>query len=210
MRSRATAAAAKVTKIADIPEAVFLNGMTALNGSTVLIGDSGAGVVWRLDTNSGARQIVIDDPLMKPAPDAPVVLGINGIAIRKGFLYFTNSFRFTFNRVPIRGDGTATGAATVVVQNGAGDDFAFDTSGNAFVTQDPFNALQKITPDGVVTVVVGNVNSTQLVGPTAARFGRTNKDKSTLYVTTSGGLAGPVNGTSDIEGARVVAIRGLV
>jgi len=198
-------AVAKVTKIVDIPEAAFLNGMTTLDKSgNVLIADSGAGVVWQLDTRSGDYRIAIDDPLMKPLP-GPVVLGINGIHIRNSFLYFSNSFRFTFNRVPIHSNGTAAGAAKVLVQSGLCDDFAFDQAGNTFMTQDPGNALQKITPEGVVTVVVGNQNSTELVGPTAAQFGRTPLEESILYVTTNGGLASPVNGTY-VEGGKVVAV----
>jgi hypothetical protein len=208
MRSFKSPSTAKVAKIADIPEAKFLNGMTTLDqGGNVLISDSVAGVVWRLNTRTGDRKIVIDDPLMKPAP-GPIVLGINGIQIRNNALFFTNFFGFTFNRVPINPDGTAAAAASVVAKNGIGDDFTFDRAGNAFVAQNPFNTLQKITPEGTVTVVAGSQNSTELVGPTAAQFGQ---DKSTLYITTNGGLAGPVNGTFT-EGGKVVAIdlRGLV
>jgi hypothetical protein len=197
--------AAKVTKIVDIPEGAFLNGMCTFDKSgNVLISDSQASVVWRLDTRSGDHQIAIDDPLMKPLP-GPVVLGINGIHIRNNFLYFANSLRLTFNRVPIHSNGTAAGAAKVLVQSGLCDDFAFDQAGNAFMTQNAGNALQKITPEGVVTVIVGNPNSTELVGPMAAQFGRTPLDESILYVTTNGGLAGPVNGTY-VEGGKVVAV----
>jgi sugar lactone lactonase YvrE len=179
--------------------------MTTLDESgNVLIADSVAGVVWRLDTNSGNHQIAIDDPLMKPAA-GPIPLGINGVNIRNGTLYFTNSFALTFNRVAIQSNGTAAGAAAVVVQNGPGDDFAFDAAGTAFVAQNANNTLQKITPDGVATVVAGNLNSTELAGPTAVRLGRTSADGSTLYITTTGGLAGPINGTF-IEGGKVVAV----
>ena len=44
-------AKAAVSKIAEVPEALFLNGMTLFNAktSTVLIADSKKGVIWRLD-----------------------------------------------------------------------------------------------------------------------------------------------------------------
>jgi hypothetical protein len=44
-----------------------------------------------------------------------------------------------------------------------------------------------------------------VAGCTAAAFGRSKKDGKTLYVTTSGGQAVPVNGTVT-EGGKVVAI----
>jgi len=207
MRSAKSPSSAKVTKIADIPEAQLLNGMIPLDQSgNVLISDSGAGVIWRVNTRSGDSKIVVDDPLMKPVAGAPAAIGVNGIKIRKGTLFFTNTFGMTFNSVPIQKDGTAIGAAKTIVKNGVGDDFTFDKTGNAFVAQNPLNTLQKITPGGKqVTVVAGNLNSTQLAGPTAAQFGRTKRDGKTLYVTTNGGLAGPINGTI-IEGGKVVAV----
>ena len=206
MRPLTSSSPANITKIADIPEGVFLNGMTALDGDgNVLIADSGKGVVWRLDTNSGDYKIAIDDPLMKPAAGARVAIGINGIKIRNGTLYFTNTFQFTFNRVSINSNGTAAGAAEVVVQNGMCDDFAFDRAGNAWVALEADNTLQKITPEGAMTAVVGNKYSTELVGPTAMQFGRTPQDESILYITTNGGLAAPVNGTY-IEGGKVAAV----
>jgi hypothetical protein len=141
---------------------------------------------------------------MKPVP-GPVAVGINGIQIYKGSLYFTNSFGLTFNRVPINSNGSAAGAASVVAKNGIGDDFTFGVDDNAFLAEILSNALQKVTAEGAVTVIVGSQNSTELVGPTAAKFGRKRGDKSTLFITTNGGLAGPVNGTF-IEGGKVVAV----
>jgi sugar lactone lactonase YvrE len=207
MRSAKSPSSANVTKVADVPEAQLLNGMIALDQSgNVLIADSGAGVIWRVNTRSGDVKTVVDDPLMKPVAGAPAAIGVNGIKIRKGNLFFTNTFGMTFSSVPIHKDGTAIGAAKVIVKNGIGDDFTFDKSGNALVAQNVLNTLEKITPGGKqVTVVAGNLNSTQLAGPTAAQFGRTKKYERTLYVTTNGGLAGPINGTF-IEGGQVVAI----
>jgi hypothetical protein len=197
---------AVVTKIAAFPQALLLNGMTALDrNGKVLIADSTAGVVWRLDTRSGDTKVVIDDPLMK-APAGGVAIGINGLDIFESVLYFTNSFANTFNRVPINSDGTPSGASqTIVSCDLVCDDFSIDEKGNAFIAQNTGNALRKVTPDGVSTIVVGGLNSTDLAGPTSARFSRKPGEKSVMYVTTCGGLAGPVNGTF-VEGGKVVAI----
>jgi hypothetical protein len=196
-----------IMKIADIPEASFLNGMTLLEPFSpyLLIADSGLGVVWRLDCLTGTYEIALDNALMKPVPNPlGVVLGINGVHTRDGYLYFTNSFQYLFARVPISAQGIATGPYEVVAHNGIGDDFAFDIEGNAYITQDPGDALELVTPTGKVNVLAGNTNSTIVEGDTAAAFGRTWKDSNTLYVTTNGGLAGLVAGTS-VVGGKVLA-----
>ena len=77
-----------------------------------------------------------------------------------------------------------------------GDDFAFDVEGYAYIAQDPSNALEQVTPEGKVTVLAGNVNSTIVEGGTAVAFGRTWRDFGTLYLTTNGGITGKLPGTS--------------
>jgi hypothetical protein len=196
-----------VTKIADIPEASFLNGMTLLAplSTYLLIADSALGVVWRLNYLTAEYEIALDNELMKPVPNfLNVVLGINGVHTRDGYLYFTNSFQKLFASVPISAQGTATGPYKVIAYNGLGDDFAFDASGNAYITQDPADALELVTPEGKVTVLAGSTNSTILEGDTAAAFGRTRRDSETLYITTNGGIAGLVAGTS-VVGGKVLA-----
>jgi hypothetical protein len=197
---------AAVSKIADIPEASFLNGLTLLAPLSpyLLIADSGLGVVWRVNYLTGEYKIVLDNALFKPVP-GQVVLGINGIHTRDSSLYFTNSFQKLFGRVPISSVGTATGPYAVIAYNGLGDDFAFDIEGNAYITQDPSDSLEQVTPEGKVTVLAGNVNETVMEGDTAAAFGRTWGDFKTLYVTTNGGIAGAVAGTS-IVGGKVLAV----
>jgi sugar lactone lactonase YvrE len=175
------------------------------HANKVLISDSAEGVVFGLDLHTGMSEVAINDPLMKPVP-GPIILGINGIRLGKdNELFFTNTLNLTFNRVHIRTDGSAAGSAEIIAKSGIGDDFALDNTGDAFVAQNFENTFEKISPKGAFSVLAGNLNSTQLVGPTSARFGRTSKDKKTLYITTTGGLSGPVNGTFT-EGGMVVAL----
>ena len=147
---------------------------------------------------------MLDNALFKPIAGG-IVLGINGVHTRDGSLYFTNSLQKLFGRVPISSSGTATGPYKVIAYNGFGDDFTFDFEGNAFVAQDPGDALEKITPEGKVTILAGNTNSTILEGDTSAAFGRTWRDWETLYVTTNGGITGLVPGTR-VVGGKVLAV----
>ena len=194
----------KVDKITNIPEGGLLNGITNLNPSkhTVLIADSVNGVVYRLNTKTGKYKIVIDDPLFKGSPSGRLILGVNGIRVSHSTLVFTNSQQEIYGSVPINGNGRATGPVKIIAKNAVGgiDDFALDPQGNAFVAQGIGNQIAKITAAGVETEVAGNLNSTELPGTTSARFGRTRKDRNVLYVTTQGGLTGPINGTVTVGG----------
>jgi hypothetical protein len=207
MSGSKAAGSPEVSKIADVTNATLLNGMIKLpHANKLLIADSVLGVVFGLDLDNSTYDITINDPLMKPVSTSPFPLGINGIRLgRNNELFFTNTFNYTFNRVPILDDGYATGPAVTIAKESTGDDFALDKYDNAYVTQNGGNEILKITHEGNVSVVVGNLNSTQIVGPTSAQFGRTNEDNRTLYITTNGGLALPVNGTF-IEGGMLVAL----
>jgi hypothetical protein len=82
-------------------------------------------------------------------------------------------------------------AATFPINFGAqADDFALDQKGNAWITS-PSDTLFRVTLEGDVTVIAGAANSTALLGCTSAAFGRTGRDRTTLYVTSDGGLAAP-------------------
>jgi len=199
-----------ISKIADVTKASFLNGMTLLAPGSpfLLIADSVLGVVWRLNYLTSEYEIILQSPLMQPIDEAPI-LGINGIHVFNSSVYFTNSFKGLFAKVPVTLEGPNAGSATgeyeVVAKNGVGDDFIFDKEGNAYITQDPSDALQLVNQEGQVTVLAGNTNSTLLEGDTADAFGRTKSDENILYVVTNGGIAKPVPGTQ-IVGGKVIAV----
>lgn len=201
----------KATKITDIPSGVFLNGATNLNDNgAILVADSGAGTVYRVDVHTGNYTIVLDQPTMNYTASALISLhiGINGLHVRDNYLYYTSSTLGIFARIPIHPDGTANGAAEIIAHNGFGDDFIFDRAGNAYVATNLQSTVQKITPAGNITTVAGSANSTLLAGSTAAKFGRTAADSSVLYVTTDGESTNAA-GETVIGTGGVVAIHGL-
>ncbi|KZP21480.1 hypothetical protein FIBSPDRAFT_953744 [Athelia psychrophila] len=202
---------ARSTKIADVPPAVLLNGATSLNenGSAILVADAGAGVVYRVDTETGNYTVVLDDPTMKIAANATLQVGVNGLHIRGDYLYYTSSTQGLFARIAIHPDGTAASPAEIVAHNAVfDDDFTFDRAGNAYVATNADNTVQRITPAGNATIVAGNIDSALFAGGTAAQFGRTAADAAVLYVTTDGRFTNAA-GTTVLGTGGVVAIHGL-
>ncbi|EOD50385.1 Six-bladed beta-propeller TolB-like protein [Neofusicoccum parvum] len=198
-----TGSEAAVSQIAAMPDAVFLNGMTTLNSQSVLVSDSTSGVVYRVDIQTGEYTIVLDDETMKPPADATLQIGVNGIRLFNGYLYYLNLFAKLYCRVPIDStSGKAVGPYEVIAENVYADDFAITQQGVAYAADGFENQILKVTLDGQVESIAGNLNSTTVAGATSAQFGKDG----VLYVTTGGALAAPVNGTYT-EGGKIVALR---
>jgi hypothetical protein len=191
-----------VSKVTDIPEGSFLDGMVlSKSNGLIIIGDAGAGAVFMVNVDTVKYSKTIDDPTMTPA--GPLMLGINGMKIYGRLLYYTNTGQEIFCRIFINNlDGSTVGPARVIANNIFGDDFSFDQKGNAYIAQNVKDTVAKITPHGAVTVVAGSLNSTLVAGATATNFGRTHTDRSVVYVSTSGGIGSPAK----IEDGKVVAI----
>ena len=207
MTSFSTHNPAKARKIADLPNAVLLNGMTLLNKSKrlVLIADSVLGIVWRLDGRTGKVSKAIDDPSMKAPPGSSSPIAINGVEIlpgSTGTLYFSNSAAGTLNSISIHADGSAKAPAMTVVLGLFIDDFLLDGKGNAYLNLNDANSEAKLKLEGAVeTVLAGSPqDKTTLAGPTACRFRRTKLNGTNLYISTNGGTAGYRTGNFTVGG----------
>ncbi|KAJ4402449.1 hypothetical protein N0V91_007162 [Didymella pomorum] len=208
-----------VHKIVNVPEAMFLNGVVALPKApdVVLIADSQFGLLFRLDTRRGTYEIIADRPEFKPQPERfnkTVGFGINGVKIRDGFLYFSNTNLVNIYRVPITKDGYLDGHGKASVELYADlnsvttfiDDFEIGPDGTVWVVTNDDNTLVAVAPRSrKVEVVAGAKDQLTLAGGTGAVFGRTKKDKHVLYISTAGGLDAPVNGTL-VEPGKVAGV----
>lgn len=202
-----------IHKVTAIPEAGFLNGMTVLptQEDTVLVGDADRGVVYSVNVATGSYHIALDEPEFKSAPDAPIVLGINGIHIHDGYLYFANTFASpTLARLPISKDGTAAGAVEPLIPSPdnstlkfTADDFTVSAEGKVWLTAGDVLVTVDVATD-VVQVVAGGQGDLVVSGDTSAAFGRTAQDSSTLYITTNGGI--PLRLPQGYVGGKVLAV----
>ena len=194
-----------VKKIASIPEAHALNGMTAFPDSPdlVLIADSVLGAVFSMNIASGAYSVAIQDTAAF-GPTSSFPLGINGLHTRGQTLYFTNSAKGTYGSVPITKEGSAAGTVAIIANDTAGntyDDFALDQNGNAWIANHP-NAVSEVTLGGAQMIIAGGGNTTEFVQPTSAIFGTgAGEEQCTLYVVTGGSAS-----ATSVESGQVFAI----
>lgn len=79
-------------------------------------------------------------------------------------------------------------------------------AGMRFLVTAQGNTVEEIARAGEPQIVLaGDLHSTEMAEPTAARFGRTPRDRETLYATTAGGSEAPVYG-DERAGAQWVAV----
>ena len=176
-----------VTKVAALPSAGLLNGLTVLDDllGYILVADSEVGSVIRVNVFTGEYTTVLKEPSMLPTNDA---VGINGLRVRDGYLYYTSVA--DFYRISINPDGTKAGNVATITNNAIGvDDFTFDLKGNVYMALNSQNKLGFL-PNGEppLSIVAGGSLAT-LPGPSSARLGRTLEDLSrgSIYLSTTDG-----------------------
>jgi hypothetical protein len=196
-----------VKKIAHLTGCGLANGLELLSKAdgTILIADSEAGVVWKVNVNNGEVEKLIEVDEMKSPPPPSMPMGVNGVKIRDGYLYWSNTGQQLFCRIKMDSKGMTSGSVEILEREIIIDDFVFDKKGNAWVACHPVNTLGVVKPGGGVVIAGGSIDKLTLAGGTACQFGRTSSDADVLYYVTSGGMAAPINGT-EVEGGKVVAI----
>ncbi|EXL94470.1 hypothetical protein NOF04DRAFT_11435 [Fusarium oxysporum II5] len=208
----------QLRKVSDMgTDSRFLNGVTALLGISdiVPVADSTNGLVGRLNITTGIFDTsAFRYPLeMDPVEGARLPIGVNGIKIRGGHLYWTNSFQASIYRIAITPNGyPAKGNRPEIVadlSNGVGflDDFSFDVRGNIYAATNLDNSIVRIDiTTKAWKTIIGGIGEMTVPGCTSVVFGHRSLENEILYVSTSGAIATPVNGT-ETEGAKVVAIK---
>lgn len=178
-----------IQELVSIPDGGLLVGIRPLPDapSTVLVSDSTAGVVWRVDTLTREYELGLQDSDMVGPVWGATQFGINGVQIRKGYLYWSNSYLASIYRMAITPDGyAAPGAKSELVAALRAiylDTFCFsadEDDDTIWAATDADNRLAAISPNGTVTYVAGEPDQMTLAGSVAPAFGTLPGDTKTL------------------------------
>jgi len=165
------------------PDAGFLNGLVAVAPDKVLIADSVAGLIWALTPSNGTLRPWLADPLLTADPAAKDFRpGANGLKVRDGALYVSNTSRGVIYRVALTPQFEPAGGSTTVAVTGQVDDFAISPRGTIYATTHGAKLLA-IEPDGTMRSVL----ETGCDSCTSVAMARRN-GKDTLIVLTTGNL----------------------
>lgn len=174
----------------DLPEALFLNGMTwAPDGVTLLVAESLAGCVYAVSTSRPSATVWLTDDLLRPATMGATP-GANGIKLCRGAAIVSVTDRNVLLRIPLDEAGGA-GRPTVLAERLRADDFAVAEDGSLFIATHPADSVVRLSPDGGRITLADAAQGA--VNPTASAFG-TGDDGTGLYVTTTGGIVAPPPG----------------
>lgn len=194
----------RVKRIASLPGALLPNGVAFASPDSdhLLMADSFRGLIWNINICNGDVGVALNDTTTKgPAAKGPSFTGVNGLKVHDGTMYWTNTGGNQLYKVEIDDLGRVRDGQTpiLVTSDLTCDDLVIDCKGNAYVAG-PLDVLTRVYPNGEKEIVAGTYNSTMssLVGPSAARFGRTASDRWSLYVTTNGGIFQNVEGTQGV------------
>src|SRR5947207_819203 len=102
-------------------------------GGTIVVGDTIRGRVYRVNMNNGDHSVVFQHTSL--LANGPPGIGVNGLKVQQGHLYFTNTLQDTLSKVRIDpSTGVPTGPVRVMTRSVfSTNDFAFDMSGSAYV-----------------------------------------------------------------------------
>ncbi|KAL8907237.1 MAG: hypothetical protein Q9207_001538 [Kuettlingeria erythrocarpa] len=201
----------QLKKIATLPEVRIPNGLTSTAaGNRLISADTNAGLIFTIETATGAVVAALSDPLFVPNQRVP--FGVNGVRITGSTLYFTNGAQNVFGKIaidPVTGiaqNSTASVVSRALPPSRGYDDFALSPSGNvAFVANPGGGFIERVDlRTGQQEIVAGQINSTEIAQPTSAAFGRRG-NKRVLFVTTEGGFSQPINGK--VVGGQLLAIK---
>lgn len=170
-----------VSKISDLVDVLLPDGVVTLpEPGLVLVADAAKGIVWRADTHSGEYEVAIRDEAFEPSNPA-IPLGVDGLHIAHGDLYFTNLGNNLLGRIPVDSHGNPKGPVENVTSKLVyPDDFALRKDGTAYVGG--ANTLWRVAPGGGVKTLAGGLDDETLEGVTSAQFGRTEVDQDVLYL----------------------------
>lgn len=190
-----------VETLVTLPDALFLNGMTHLKGDRYLVADSYKGAIWEVDVIAKSAYIWLQDNLLTRSDSNNPFPAVNGIKIYNNSLFASNTQRQLLIRIPLAENSTPK-VPEVFLTNVNLDDFAFDVRGNLYGTTHIYNSVIQISPEKqIVTIAKAEQGMT---GSTALAFGRGEKNRTSIYVTTNGGMSLPL--PTGVEPAKVVRL----
>lgn len=173
-----------IQKAAHLPDAIMLNGMAALpkQPHIVLVGDAVLGVLFRVDTTTGAYKVAFNNTALVSPSTSSLPIGVNGLKIVGNDVYFTNSAGGTFSKVPVSDDGQTFGdvevIATMDTSIGDWDDFIVDSNGVGYLAQ-PTLGVAQVFPNGTHSIYASGISSATSVQISKEGY---------AYVTQSSGL----------------------
>jgi alkylhydroperoxidase family enzyme/sugar lactone lactonase YvrE len=186
------------------------NGACLIAPRVLLIADSFASLIWRVDLqpDGGKPEFHVwlrhESMGYYPGQLKPEQPGVNGVryAAKSHCLYYTATAKKLFMRVAVNPDTLEpAGEPELVMAGRMGDDFCIDEDANvAYLTTHRQNTIDRVSLEpaknsGFTQSIAGDPFTERLIGPSSAAWGRAPGDYGRVaYFITDGGTASPPPG----------------
>jgi len=170
---------------------LFANGVTPFDAERLLIADSWHGSLYLVDPARQTIETWLQHERLTRAPGMDFLPGANGVKRYQDQVAVTSNGRALLLCARIESDGSA-GPLIELAERLRADDIAFDADGCLYLTTHIGHSLDWRAPDGTRIALAGPEQG--MAGSTACAFGRHGAERGALYVTTTGGIVGPVDG----------------
>lgn len=186
-----------------LADAAMLNGIVKVQNHTYLIADSFKGIIWKLDTKTGATSQWLNHELFRaPSFDGSLGVGVNGLKPFKGAIYASNTTNATLIKIPVHADGAA-GTPSVFLSEVFMDDFDMDSEGNFYAAPHMYDCIVKISPEGKKTIIAQSDQG--INGSTCVTF--VHGTENTILVSTNGGMTNESKKTGYITPAKILQLK---
>ncbi len=187
-----------IQTICDLPELAFGNGLASASDH-LLAADSALSRVVRIDPRQGTSSVWLQHELLAGFTPTIPMPGVNGLTVRHGWVYISNTGRAVLLRCRYDVAGQASQLETVA-EHLVADDFDVASDGRIYVATHFLNTVVQVDPDGTRTTIAGSAQG--IVGSTSVAIDP--RYPGVLLVTTTGGMKGP--GNPGDEPARLVRL----
>ncbi len=138
------------------PNALFFNGMVRLKNGAILVADSLAGTIWKIDVEAEKVVPWIQSELLATVPDQnPFFPAANGLKLRSDGLIISNTSKGSILRVKLDKNDNPVGEPEAIAQVGMIDDFWVRDDDSIIFTTHEEN-LRLLSADGKVSDIISH------------------------------------------------------
>jgi len=132
---------------------IFVNGMVALESGDILVADSFASTIWKIDLSAQTVTPWVQHAVLAPDPAQANIPGANGLKLHSKGLVVSNTAQGSLFLITMDDAGAPIGEPTLLAKTGIIDDFWVNPDDSIIFTTHT-DVLKSLATDGTVTDVI--------------------------------------------------------
>jgi len=132
---------------------IFMNGMVALENGDILVADSVASTIWKLNLSTQTVTPWLQHAFLAPDPAQASIPGANGLKLHSKGLVVSNTAQGSLFLIAMDDTGAPLGEPTLLAETGIIDDFWVNPDDSIIFTTH-LDVLKSLATDGTITDVI--------------------------------------------------------